>query len=652
MPTLPDNYFNRFDPAKKFEKHLFIAGRGLQSAELNEIQAKSAARVRDIADVIFADGSLIRDGAVQLNPSTGVATCASGAVYMRGEVRGLIPASVTVPITGICAIGVRLVETVITSADDATLLDPATGTRNYNLPGAERFKVVAQWGWSGDGVTGDFYPIYGVTDGVLDPKQAPPSIDVVTQAIARYDRDSAGGNYVIEGMTVTRLADRVGDGFQVISVAAGRARVNGFAVDMVASARLFRDAVPITRLISLEPTLSATVGSQRINVQRIPMSGTPTVSITKQKTSTLTKGAPGTSDPIPDTSVLTIISVVQGGTTYVPTTDYTFTAGAVNWSPAGAEPTAGSSYDVTYQYVTAATPTSVDDTGYTVTGAVVGTLVQTTYAVKLPRVDRLCVNDRGGFVWIEGVSTDYDPVRPPVPNNLLPLAQIVQRWTTASSVINDGVRVIPMQDIQAINNRLDNLVLMVAQDKLSGDVKQRYTAQNKGLFTDPFIDDTYRDAGVSQTAAISRGELLLPITPTLISPASDVSVPTTCNYVDNYALSQTSRTGSMKINPYQVFSPLPAVGMLTPAVDRWTDFSVTWTSPVTQFFTNAATLGNPSFNPIAAQFTTITTVSTLASSVLAYLRQIPVHFRLEGFGNGEVLSSITFDGIAVTPLAP
>lgn len=49
-------------------------------------------------------------------------------------------------------------------------------------------------------------------------------------------------------------------------------------------------------------------------------------------------------------TVLSIVSVVQGATTYVPTTDYVLGTNTVDWSPAGAEPAVGSQYTVTYTY--------------------------------------------------------------------------------------------------------------------------------------------------------------------------------------------------------------------------------------------------------------------------------------------------------------
>lgn len=638
-------YHNRFDPAKNYENHRFVPGRPLQSAELNEIQSRSSFTLKGVADAILKDGNVIRDAAIVVNPDTGVTICESGAIYIRGVVRGIPATTITVPIVGTIAVGIRLQESAITSVEDPELLDPATGTRAYNQAGAERMRVAAVWAWSGDSQNGEFFPVYSVTDGIQAAKEPPPQLDSVTQALARYDRDSAGGNYVVEGMQVTRLADRE-DGYQVFSVGSGRAYVNGFARLLPTSRRLARNAVPVTKYIDSEPKSSTTVSAQRVNVARPPIANITQVRITAQKTVTLVHGTvTGSQDPLPDTAVVLINSVVQGGTTYVQGTDYQLTAGKVDWSLTGAEVAPGSSYNVTYQYITTVVPTAVDDSGFTVTGAVVGSLIQTSYNTKLPRIDRLCLTEEGEFAWIEGTSTDYNPVRPSVPNNMLALAQVVQLWTAASYVINDGVRVMPMADLVAMNNRLDTVIQLVSEQKLRADVGEREASAKKGVFVDPFLSDENRDQGIVQTAAVVRGELVLGIDATVLTPSTDVTSPQTCARSSAIALQQVGRTGAMKINPYMSFAPLPAKVTITPAVDRWTQSIETWTSPITERFENG--WGNRSSSSESR-----ITRSTTATRKLEYLRQIDVGFRIEGFGGGETLQTVTFDGLAVTPVAP
>ena len=69
--------YNRFDPAKNFERHLFHPDRVLQSAELNELQSHMRTRVKDIADVLFREGDIIRGAACIVDASTGAATLES-----------------------------------------------------------------------------------------------------------------------------------------------------------------------------------------------------------------------------------------------------------------------------------------------------------------------------------------------------------------------------------------------------------------------------------------------------------------------------------------------------------------------------------------------------------------------------------------------
>ena len=114
-------------------------------------------------------------------------------------------------------------------------------------------------------------------------------------------------------------------------------------------------------------------------------------------------------------------------------------------------------------------------------------------------------------------------------------------------------------------------------------------------------------------------------------------------------LEQPLRTGTVKVNPYQAFDPLPAKVELTPAIDRWTETQTTWLSDITRRFRSTRDGGWALY----AGSNTTTTTETVSSSNTAveYLREIDVEFSLAGFGPGEILDTITFDGVQVTPQA-
>lgn len=641
MPN-PDNYFTRFDPNKEYEQHMFIAGRGLQSAELNEIQQRAAFHTKSIADALFKDGDIIRDGQISIEALTGITKCGSGAIYLQGAVRGVAPATFTLPLTGTVSVGVRLITSVVTAAEDPALRDPASGARNYDEEGAERQKVHAEWGWSGDGGAGNFFPVYQIVDGIQGSKEAPPNLDSVTQALARYDRDSAGGSYVVSGLSLTMLPDVSGQ--QFYSLAEGRARVFGYGVDIQTARRIAYGAAPDLKTILNEPHVSATLASQRVLFDRAPGTNVSNVTIQQEKTVTLTHGVfTGAQDPLPDTSVLLIVEVKQGGTTYVNGVDYKLTAGKVDWSLTGAEPAPGSTYTCKYQFLATVTPTGLDLKGFSVVGAVPGSLILVSYSQMLPRIDRLCLNKDGNPVWIAGVSAEFYPQMPTLPDDLLPLASMRQTWDENRRVINDGVRVVPMPVLASIDSRFDFMMQLIAQQRLESNIHTRESGAKLGLFTDPFLDDSQRDAGTAQTAAIVRGELILPIDATIATVDADIAVATTCLYGTAIELSQPRRTGDMKINPYMAFAPVPAGLALTPAVDRWTVVGATqWASPTTARFV----VGTGDQSSISSRTASVFLGTTYTA--IEQLRSIPVAFRISGFGAGEILSSVTFDGLTVS----
>lgn len=646
MPTMPDGYYSRFDPSKNYDQHLFRAGYVLQSAELNEIQQAGKRHVRGISDALFKDGSIVRDARIIVNSTTGATVCEAGALYIDGAVRNVVAANITISVNDVVTVGVYLTETVVTELTDPALRDPALLTHNYEEAGAARLKVTLTWGFAGDGGTGNFFPVYVVDNGVVRSKEPPPQLDAVTQALARYDRDSAGGTYVVSGLSVKKEPDAT-DGSQVFTVGEGRARVNGYGVSVNTSRRLRYAATPDLRTIDSEPHISTTAAAQRVNLDRTPISGIPVVHITEEKSEVLVHGGyTGALDQITDTSVISIISVVQGGTTYVQNTDYKLTAGKVDWSLSGAEVNTGSSYTVTYQYIKVATPTLIDSTGYTVTGAVVGTLVLTNYSQKLPRIDRLALDSDGAFVWTKGVSADWNPQPPAIPDNLLPLASVVQVWTDASYVTNNSVRMVPMNYLSSLSSKLDMVMGLIAQQRLESNIHGREAGAKKGIFTDPFFDESQRDFGQAQTAAIVGGELTLPVLNTDAKYVStDVTAKATIAFTLVVALSQLTRTGFMAVNPYMSFAPIPAVITLVPSVDRWTDVQETYTGPVTNRFTSG--WGDSSSTSVS----TSTVLVSSVDSVIETIRPLEVTFTINGFGPNEGLLGIHIGGVEAIPVA-
>ena len=274
MPNMPDSYYDNFNASKNYEKILYRDGYTLQGAELNEAQSAAMHRLQGVADALFKDGDIIRDAGIIVNKETGEVRAQSGAVYLRGAVRGVPEATFTIPVVGTVAVGIRLTQCVVSELEDPALYNPAIGSRGEGEPGAWRLQANAAWGFDGDNGDGEFYVVYTVDDGELRAKEAPPTLDTFTQSIARYDRDStAGGSYIVDGLTVLMAGDDA-DGHQVYTVSEGRARVNGYGVDMPTSRRLTYAAVPDLRRIDTEvhtaDAASTQSGGQRITVAHPP----------------------------------------------------------------------------------------------------------------------------------------------------------------------------------------------------------------------------------------------------------------------------------------------------------------------------------------------------------------------------------------------
>ncbi len=656
-----DNYWNRYDESKHYTELLMRDGYGTQASEINEIQSLFSARVTRLARALFKDGDVVSGGQIVVDPESGHVTAMAADVFLNGAIWSVPAAEFDIPVSGSVAVGVHLTETIISELEDPGLRNPAIGSRGEGEPGAWRRKVTATWtsdqvGSEEDSESSQFFPVYTVDDGVQRPKEAPPNLESFNLALARYDRDSTGtGTYAVSGLMLV-AGEALGDGRQVYHLSEGRARVDGMGVELNTSRRVIYDAQPDLRLIDTEvhtATAASMVEGQRITLAHPPLRAVTALRITAQKTVTLVHGAySGALDDLPDTSIVSLVSVSQGETVFVDGTDYTRNGDRVDWSLLGNEPAPGSSYEVTYQYITSASPEKQDADGFTVSGAVAGSSILVSYNQMLPRYDRLAMTSTGELTWFKGIASESSPQQPSVPETMLALATVYQNWRgSVGSVSNDAVRVVPFDEITRINNRLDYVMQEIARQRLEADVTTREGGARVGMFVDPLLDDSMRDQGIAQTAAIVDGDLTLPITDArsgLLS--SDVPEPTALPYKVAVLLEQPYRTTDMQVNPYMAFEPLPATIRLTPAVDHWTETRTTWASAITRQFKASTGTGGGSGWAVLHHTETTTSTQTLSSTTtqLENLRQIDVAFELSGFGAGEILEKVTFDGVDVT----
>jgi hypothetical protein len=634
-------YYNRFSSSDNYDELLFRASKGLQSAELNESQSILSDRITKIANSLFQDGAIISGSSAQLDAQSGVAVLQEGNLYVLGAVRSIAEATFTIPTTGSLQIGVRLTTTTVTELEDATLRDPATGTRNYQEPGAGRTKREIAWGWSGDGGTGDFYGVYDVLNGTLVSIEAPPVLDAAKSLIAAYDRD-ANGSYIVSGLRVTALGKDTTQSNYVFTAAEGVSNVYGNKINKPTSTSIAYPIDPDLETINNEPKVSTGETAHTLNVNRYPLSSINDVVITEEKTVTLTHGSfSGALDQLPDTSVLSIQSVSQSGTTYSAGTDYNLTADQVDWTPSGAEVAPGSTYDVTYRFLTSTTATNInpDEGEFDVTGAVASTLVRVDYSWKMPRIDAITVDVNGYLHRVRGVSTAFNPIAPQVPYNELQIAEYYQNWNSVKDPVvdNNGIRVISVREQRQMKNAIAELYGVIAEERLQRDISSREPTAKYGVFADPLLDGDLRDAGVAQDAVIVNQELQLAVTGAPVRAAQNNTGHLSLPYQDVELITQELFTGFMAVNPYGNFDAIPADVELDPAIDLWVV-----TEENTTFSTRSFTIGSGWAS--ASSTSTVVQLASEVESNISNLRQTAVDFSIVGFDAGEALVSVDFDG--------
>ncbi|KEG17042.1 DUF4815 domain-containing protein [Bartonella bacilliformis] len=613
-----------------------------QSGELNEVQTIIRGRHDRLGRLVAKEGDRVEHADAFVDKDNEKVTLTDGKIYIAGDIFPVAEAILdNVPMIGRVEIGVKLQKQWITHEDDPGLLGQVPGTLAEGEPGAAREVAQLVWALKDDAQDGTFFPVYILQDSILIDQKSPSLLEPAMQAIATYDR--AHGHYIVSGCCVTALGPN--DGKQVFSVQEGEANINGFKRKRLAALR-HEEAEDFSKgLVSSETHIFSTKEDETsftFKPYYSPIADIQSLLLTKEKTTNVTRGAIISGrDGLPNKSITSFIRVVQGDKEFKEGTDFKKTGDTIDWAPVGDEPVPGSTYKVTYRYRTRVSADKVTEQKVTVSGGAQGSDVIVSYTYKLPRIDRIGLNTKGNVVYIKGISADH-PMAPSVPDDVLSLATITNNWIDFPVVVSDGTRVASYDEMWRYFQRVLSLDRLMQLERIKSNVDSKESVAKKGMFADPFLDDSYRDEGFMQTGAVGNGILQLAIDPTFYY--APLNTPVTLDWENEVIIAQELTTACEKINPYQNFSPLPGTVTLFPATDFWHEQRTDWLSSVTNHLFMGTHRGS------ALRKTEVRDELVNASQEqIDFLRQIDLDFKIEGFAKGEILESLTFDGVDILP---
>jgi hypothetical protein len=563
------DYYNRYDPKKSYKELLFIAGRGLQSAELNELQSYIREDIGEIASALLKDGSILEGGEIRYNDQTKQVTLSQTKIlHKKVYVAKADETTLQIEEKGKETIGIAVEEKIITELEDPDLRDPAVGYENYSQPGALRKQIKARWAKATQVKPEEtFYPIYEFIDGVLiTPTKTPPEITGAIQLLARYDY-GANGSYVVEGLTVTYEETDPQTQEIILLVSEGIAHVEGIEVNLQYSRRLKLTPPLDTKQVMAEPVTFSKDGNYYL--RNTPIAKINRIIGVRQETVTITHGNySGAKDKLPKTPVVDVVEIRQGEKVFEEGKDYIISGDYIDWSLNGEEPAPASSYTVVYKYQDSNIQGKIssDRKSIYVEGLAKDTIFYVDYEYYLPRVDRIVLTREGEIKILKGTASE-NPSAPDIVDGLS-LAKVELFYQQPPKIHQDYYRAFKMSDIQMLFNKIQDIEYNLAKLSLIENARsQDPTTTKKNIFVDPFYDDDLRDAGYNQNAIIQNQTLSPAINwkTYKLKEGEDIQLP----YETKTYIKQDSYTKERQINRFTWNDAPPAVAKATPKRYRW-----------------------------------------------------------------------------------
>ena len=600
-------YNDRFNPDNEYQKLLFNPDRPLQSSELTELQSILEHQSARIAGTLLVDGD-IQDGMdFIISEDESEITIMDGEVFLDGKIRTFNEQTIPFSKSDKFEVCVGLNQEIVTSEEDENLLDQTSGVESYYSSGADRLKeTVFLTSDPEEGV-----PILEFRGGDLflnNPGNR--ELTRLNEILARRTYDESG-SYKVRGLGIRGEENQTNQNQIDVVIEAGKAYVLGYEIDKPTATR-----IPVSKALD-----KATVQSEafyydnrtrrgKLGNSPVEENGVNRVTAQVQVTrESVGRGATAdSSDTLANSSVTNVVKVWGESNgeeiaTYLQGTDFQLRNGReIDWSPSGNEPSAGSTYYVTYTYnktlvkgtdykvVAEGSPdnreTYIDFNGLTGNKPVPNSMVLVDYEYYLARED-LVMLDRDGEIHIQtGQPDSLERVKKPDSSDpyMLALGSIVIYPNSTTTIPHQStITRLSMVDLQNMKNRIDNLEYNQAINALDQPTMEDVNpAVLRGVFSDGFISMSKYDSGHPDARigfSFEDGQITLPydsakkLKPTMIEGSSNAHTwgrLVTAPFTEELAITQPKATEQFNINPYNVFNNR-AMMKLTPSEDNWVD---------------------------------------------------------------------------------
>lgn len=694
-------YYNLFDSTKGYTEILFRAGKVLQSKELNELQSILKNQIKNVGNTILTDGDIIEGCQLVISDDRHVVTMTRGRIYLDGNVRDVPDTVINITGEGTEIIGAKLETTVITTDEDSSLTDIATGYDNYNQDGAFRLKETVKITLDDPSAS----ILYSLVDGeqlAVNTSEDLTQLDKINSTLARRTFEESG-NYKVSGLTLSDK-NQNDTNYIYLTLEAGKAYVRGYEVTKDTAYTVRLDRANSLRNVENEPKTFRS-GTNRYVLNNNYINSIKKIVGIVSVTQNITRGSViGGIDYLPLSPVVEIISITQGGVTYENGTDFQLLNDGVDWSVGSKAPSPGTSYQCTWTYnktMVKNTDYSLDHTddwynGYvlfTNTGdkPVDGSQFTINYDFMLCRRDVIGIDMLGNVIVTKGQSDILRTVESPSvdDDHVLALGSVLLKpISNEVSIINNNTKNITMLDLYNMLERINDLEYNQAITDLDQEATEGEVASElKGVFTDGFIGVTKADTTHSEWSAsidLDNRELTLPfntsITGLEVNTGTDFRAGQfgrilTNPYTEITLLSQPLVSSSIRVNSYNAFPKMPSL-KLYPEVDNWIEESTTIindgvkTGTVTLrrwwYHKNASWAqsekalwqsygyadGGESLNWANGTYTAqLSSIESIITSAITYMRQRNVNVTLQNMEPNIDNIVATFNGSTI-PLSP